>query len=280
MWIWYTLGSVAALVLAIIIFFEIPYSKTKNRFKKDVRSYKNKFAPKTDVFREEDIEPLPTPVKNFFYVSGFIGKTKMTRMTTFMPKVPLLTDTNKPPMICDYTLNIFIDEPVRLAYIKTSIAGIPFEGYDSTQDGVGFMKGVIAKLITVFNTKGSEMDKGQLLTLLGECVTVPSLMLTPYVKWEPIDDTHTKATINYKGISGSGIFTFDDKGFVKSFETNERIRAGTDGKIIDNPKWSLSYADYVEKNNLYLPSSIATTWHLKDCDLVYFKASNVEFIYD
>ena len=37
--------------------------------------------------------------------------------------------------------------------------GIPFEGYDYYSDGIGGMKGVIAKVITLFNQTGTDMDK-------------------------------------------------------------------------------------------------------------------------
>ena len=39
-------------------------------------------------------------------------------------------------------LYMFAYKPVRLAYIRTSMFEIPFEGFDSLQDGTGFMKGV------------------------------------------------------------------------------------------------------------------------------------------
>lgn len=46
-----------------------------------------------------------------------------------------------------YTLYSFVAEPIRIALIDTSIFGIPFEGIDSYQNGVGCMKGEIAKFI-------------------------------------------------------------------------------------------------------------------------------------
>ncbi len=49
-------------------------------------------------------------------------------------------------MIVDYKLCSFEDKPVQLAYIRTSMYGIPFEAYDSTQDGLGSMKSVFGKV--------------------------------------------------------------------------------------------------------------------------------------
>jgi hypothetical protein len=268
------LGGIAFLIIAVIVFFQIPYSKTKNEFDKDVKTYAAKTSSQTGVFTEQDIASLPEPVQRYFRVCGYIGTPKMTNMTAFMPSVPLKDTIDKPPMIIDYTLFYLANEPVRLAYIKTSTYGIPFEAYDSTQDGVGFMKGVLGKVFTLFDHKGAVMDKGQLLTYLGECFLVPASILSGYITWEAIDANHAKATINHKGISGSGTFTFDDNGFVKSFQTDERGRTGTD-ESIDYPLWSAVYEDYTETDGIYIPTRLKAVYNDDDGELVYFDASEI-----
>jgi len=273
------LCGVAFLVVATIIFFYIPYSKTKNDFQKDVRSYKERTVSTSEVFSEQDIALLPEPVQAHFRACGYIGTPKMTSMTAYMSSVPLRESNDKPPMIIDYTLFLFADEPVRLAYIKTSMFGIPFEGYDSTQNGVGFMKGVIGKIFTLFNQTGPEMDKGQLITYLGECFLIPSSILNGYITWEPIDAVHAKATIAYQGISASGVFTFGDDGFLKSFQTEERGRTGADGTI-DYPKWSGVYENFTEKNGVFYPENAKAVYHEDAGDLIYFDARNINITFE
>lgn len=266
-------------IIAIIIFFKMPYSKTKTSFQNAVNTYTKMFNKKSNIITEKGIEHLPELVQNYFRICGYIGKTKMTSMKASMSNVPLVTSKDKSPMIVDYTLCSFADEPVRLAYIKTSIFGIPFEVYDSVQSGTGFMKGIIGKEITLFNQVGEEMDKGQLLTYLGECFLIPSSILNEYITWKPIDDTHVEATITFKNISGSGIFTFDKNGFVDCFQTDERVNMGTDGSI-QYTKWSAVYEDYAENEGVYLPTRLKAIWHYSDGDLVYFDAKDFKFGYD
>jgi hypothetical protein len=270
----WVLGVIAFIIIAIVIFFQIPYSKTKSEFQKDVRLYSNRDSIQIGVFTEQDIASLPEPVQKYFRVCGYIGTPKMASMTAYMPSVPFI-DRGKPPMIMDYTLFFLSSEPVRLAHIKTSMYGVPFEAYDSTQNSVGFMKGVLGKTFTLFNHGGSEMDKGQLLTYLGECFLVPASILNGYITWEAIDAHHVKATISHMGISGSGIVTFDDDGFVKSFQTNERARMDTDGSI-DYPLWSAVYSNYTETKGILYPESIKAVYHDDDGELVYFDASGFD----
>jgi len=275
----WVIGSIAALIAGVILFFVMPFSKTKKSFERDVQKHSEQCLAQSGVFSEQEIAPLPEPVQRYFRAAGYIGKPKRTGMTAFMRAVPLKDSKEKPPMIVDYTLRVFVHTPVRLAYIKTSMFGIPFEAYDSSQNGVGFMKGALGKLFTLFNQTGPEMDKGQLLTFLGECPLLPSAILGEYITWEPIDANHAKATIACEGVSGSGIFTFSDTGFVQSFTTDERGRIGTDGST-DYPGWSIVYEDYAEENGVYIPKSVQAVWHEDDGDLVYFDAKNFDVTFD
>ena len=263
--------------VGILIFLKMPYSATKAQFQKDIRTYINQTGKNDTMITEQDIERLPEPVQTHFRISGYLGKGKKNAIKAYITSAPLKDANDKPPMIVDYTLCSFADKPVRLAYIKTSMYGIPFEAYDSTQSGAGFMKGVLGKVIPLFEQRGAEMDKAQLLTYLGECFLIPSAILGNDITWEAIDSTHTKASISYMGITGSGMFTFDEKGFVQSFQTDQRARIGNDGSV-DYPKWSLIYGDFQEKDGMFYPTKLKTIWHDSKGDLVYFDASNIEFI--
>jgi len=273
------LCSIGILIAAFIIFFKIPYSKTKSHFQKDVQKHSQQPAAQSGVFTEQDIASLPKPVQKHFRAAGYIGNPKMSGMSAYMPSVPLKDSHHKPPMIIDYTLHLFAYKPVRLAYIKTSVFGIPFEGYDSTQDGVGFMKGVIGKVITLFNQTGAEMDKGQLLTYLGECFLFPSAILSKYITWEPIDSNRVKATIAYEGVSGSGVFTFSEDGLLRSFYTDERALIQSNGKT-SYPGWSAVLEDYRQVDGIYLPKDIKAVWHGDDGDLVYFHERDLKVRFD
>lgn len=265
---------------AIIAFLKMPYSATKAHFQNDISFHTKRLGQKDTRITEQDIKELPGPVQAHIRTCGYLGKRRMSAVKAYITSAPLRDSNHKPPMLVDYTLCSFSGEPVRLAYIKTSMFGIPFEGYDSTQGGVGFMKGVLGKVITLFHQRGAEMDKAQLLTYLGECLLIPSSILEGgYITWEAIDGTHAKGTISYKGITGSGIFTFDEEGFVQSFQTDQRARIGNDGRA-DYPVWSLVYGGFQEKDGIFYSTTLKTMWHDSKDDLVYFDAKNIEFVYD
>ncbi len=78
------------------------------------------------------------------------------------------------------------------------------------------------------------------------------------------------------GVTGSGIFTFNEKGFVQTFQTDQRARIGNNGSV-DYPKWSLVYDDFREKDGTFYPTRLKTIWHDSEGDLVYFDARDIEF---
>ena len=186
---------------------------------------------------------------------------------------------NGPTLKIDYTQYNFINEPCRMALIDSSMFGIPFEGYDYYQNGIGGMKGVIAKAITLFNQTGADMDKACLATYIAESLFAPTILLQDYISFEETSDFEVQATIKYKGQTASGIFTFNEQYEMISFTTNDRAATGTDGSMEYVP-WSAICNDYrLASNGIKYPTKFQAVWNYQDGDLVYFDGSISEVSY-
>jgi len=262
------IGVIIALAGIATVFFNIPCSKTKTEFHEMAKVLSARANNAEGVFREEDIAGLPAPVQKYYRYCGYIGTAKMSYITITYHDVDFIFDKNRPLKI-DYVQYNFVKEPDRIAYIDSSMYGIPFEGLDSYVDGAGSMKGVIAKLFTLFHQTGENMDKSSLVTFLSESLLIPSAALQDYIVWEAIDDSHVKATISYYGISAAGVFTFNDQGEMLSFTTEDREASSTDGTS-EKVKWSVVCGDYKETNGIKKPTLFQAVWHYNDGDLVYF----------
>lgn len=270
--------SVITVICIIIIYFQLPFSKLKSDFNNDITNNSNRLKLEEDIFKDEDIKDLPEPVQRYFRYCGFIGIKKMSMMKAVHKNADFSTGVNKPTLNIEYTQVNFVKEPIRFAFIDSSLYGIPFQGYDSYIYGEGSMKGVIAKAITLFNQKGIEMDKSSLVTVLAECLIVPNVALQPYIAWEEIDDTHVKANISYYGIAASGIFTFSEAGEMKKFTTEDRTAADFNGNMEQIP-WSAVCENYKEDNGIKKPTSFKAMWHYPEGDQVYFDCNNVKITY-
>jgi hypothetical protein len=270
------LTTIGCIIALIILFFVLPYSPTKSAFNKEIEELKKEKVTE-DILTIEDIEGLPKPVQGFYVKQGYIGKPKSNYVRIQCKNVTFVMDKKNLKMDSDQYN--FVSEPSRIAFMKSSLFGIPFEGRDRFVNGEGSMKGVLAKLFTLFNQTGKNMDTACLATYLSEILFIPAAALNDSVVWEPISDTQAKAKITHKGITASGIFNFNKKGEFISYDTDDREMIGADGKG-KKEKWTAYCSGYKMKNGLRTPTHVHATWHLEDGDLVYFKSDEVQLSYD
>ncbi|UWG96087.1 hypothetical protein LPY66_14375 [Dehalobacter sp. DCM] len=262
--------SVIALILVIALYFIQPYSPLKSDFYQLANRLISESGEGTALFGQQDIADLPTPIQKYFIHCGYIGTPKMAWLKTEFKNVAFSTGVGKATLKMDYTQYNFVEVPNRLAFIDSALYGIPFQGFDSFSQGKGSMKGVIAKAFTLFDQQGAEMDKACLVTVLAECLYVPNIALQNYITWEAIDDTHAKATINYFGMQGEGIFTFSATGEMLSFTTNDRMAVGFDG-VKQRVSWTAVCSDYTRNDNGILkPTNFKAIWHYPQGDHIYF----------
>ena len=273
---WITLLIIFILIVSVFIFLYMPYSRSKSEFDQMINSKISSTAEMKDVFTEEDIKGLPSPVQKYFKYTGLLGTPKMAYMKATFKNVDFIMSENKTIKI-DYTQFNFVERPERFAYIDSSLYGIPFEGIDSYQNGVGSMKGTIAKTINLFDQRGESMDKACLVTILSESLIIPNVALQDYIQWEAIDDTHAKATISYYGISASGIFTFDKEGAMVSFDTEDRTATDTKGAT-RKAEWSAVVSNYQTVNGIKQPKVMQAIWHFPEGDSIYFNKNKSDVI--
>lgn len=271
------LKVVLAMLLLVLIYFIQPFSPLKASFTKDMNEMIPVTADEPQRFTDADLAALPAPVKQYFSYCGYIGTPKMSYMKIEFKNVAFSTGVNKPNLKIDYEQLNHVKTPDRLAFIDSSMLGIPFQGYDSYSNGIGSMKGVIAKTFTLFDQRGDEMDKASLVTFLSESLFVPDAALQNYITWEAMDDTHAKATINYLGKSGSGVFTFSETGEMLEFTTDDREAidfAGNKKKV----RWSAICGDYrQDKDGILRPTALQAVWHYPEGDMIYFDGDDIAF---
>ncbi len=266
------IGVLLIIIGVVLVWFHIPYSPVKKEFSKDIDALKADYQLKMHghLFEAEDFSHLPFAIQRYIDVCGYIGIPQMSYLKMEYHDVDFMQGKNGPALKIDYTQYDFVAKPSRMALIDSSMFGIPFEGYDYYQNGVGGMKGVIAKGITLFDQTGADMDKACLATYLAESMFAPSILLQDYISFEEISDYEVKATISYAGQTASGIFTFNEQYEFVSFTTNDRAVSNTDGTMEYIP-WSAVCGEYcVSESGIKYPTKFKAIWNYPDGDFVYF----------
>jgi len=270
-------GILILLIAAILIWFSVPYSPMMTEFEQ-LKTKQNANLPDSNqVFTAEDIAGLPLPLQRYFEYCGFLGKPKMPNMKIEHNNVDFILNSKKLKIQCTQYNSAL--KPERIALIKTHLYGIPFEGLDAYQNGIGSMKGVFAKNITLFNQKGAAMNQSSLVNCLAESLLVPEMALQNFMTWETINDHQVRGTISYYGLSVTGIFSFDKNGLLEQFTTEDRVYVDTAGNE-KRIKWSAVCDNYREINGIKQPKTLKAIWHLPEGDLVYFDGNDTVIQYN
>jgi len=254
---------------------KVSFSLLKKQFYKDVSKLvtENQLPAQNEVFSENDFSHLPSSIQKYIKNCGYIGTPKMSYLNMEYRNVDFARGKKGPNLKIDYSQYNFVNEPCRMAFIDSKMFGIPFEGYDYYENGIGGMKGVISKIITLFDQRGAEMDKACLATFLAECFFAPTILLQKYIEFEEIDDFKVRGTITYKDQTASGIFTFNDQYEMISFTTKDRAATSGDGKIEYIP-WSAICSNYqAAENGIKYPSKFQAVWNYPESDggdFIYF----------
>ena len=267
-------AAAAVVVLAggIMLWFGIPFSPVRRRFRKDISALLTESRETTEngIFTEEDFSHLPTAIRRYVEHCGYIGTPKMSCLKMSYHDVAFWQTRNGPELHMDYLQYNFVKNPCRMALIDSRLFGIPFEGYDYYRNGRGGMKGVIAKTVTLFDRKGPRMDQACLATFLAESLFAPSILLQDYISFEETGDYEVRAVISYGGQTAEGIFTFNEAYEMISFTTNDRAITKKDGGMEYIP-WSAVCGEYrLSENGIRRPSKFQAVWNCSDGDFVYF----------
>lgn len=257
------------------MFFQLPDSPARARFRHYTEELAASASPTPTAFTGADIQGLPLPVQRYFRYCGYIGAPKMAYMRASLKAVDFVMSPGKTIRI-DYEQFNLVERPERYALISSSLLGIPFEGLDSYKNGEGAMEGRLGKVIPLFDQRGESMDRSCLVTWLAECLMAPAAALQDFVTWEPMDETHARAAVSWKGLSAGGVFRFSQEGELLEFTTEDRAAIDMNGKET-NARWSARFLAYHRANGLLQPGSIQSVWHYPAGDCIYFNQNQAAF---
>lgn len=205
-------------------------------------------------------EHLPIPVKRWLKNCGATsrGKTYNGRITqSAMMRMKPEQEEWYEAKAFQYTV---IDEPAFVWQVKMPMNALTWVlGRDKFVKGKGEMLIKLNSLLNVVDEKGSKIDEGALQRFLGEMVWFPTLAVSPFVSWTPIDETTAKATMSYEGTQGSGTFYFDEKGDFEKFVALRFLGGEPDS---ERKPWVLTVDAYEVFEGIKVPSKMKATWKL------------------
>jgi len=271
-----TLPNILIFVLSII---SLGYYNFQKLVQQETTHLLNQIVrTENKILNENHITQLPEPVKKWLRNSGAVGKpiisiAKVTQIAEMQMK-PEQKNWMKATAI-QYTT---IEKPAFIWSVDVKMNSLLyFQGRDKFEDGKGEMLIKMNSLINVVNEKGEKLDEGTLQRYLGEMVWLPSLALNPNITWEQIDDNTAKATMTYKGTTGSGTFHFNSNGEVKYFSALRFKGNESDAK---RHEWEMKIEGYKIFEGIKVPAIMTATWKLDKEDWTWLKLEVTKIEYN
>lgn len=222
-------------------------------------------APRTTpaIVTADELAPLPAPVRRWLETSGVVGKPR-ARTVRVLQRGGMRTSPDAAFMPARATQYFTVDEPGFVWTVDVTMKGLPVVGRDTFTDGRGHMLIKVGGLITVADGTGEKFDQGTLLRFLGETVWFPSAALSPWLRWEPIDEHSARATMSWKGTTGSATFEFDERGRVKGLFARRYF----DGKTLED--WRIPITAWKALRGVEVPTQGGAVWKLASGDFDYY----------
>ena len=269
------LGVIIALIASVCVMGNIAFTKKAKEEAKEIFREGKEIKP--EVVTDEDIERLPEPVQRYLKYTQIIGKEKIKTVRLKQGVYFRMKENQKwMPIKAEQYFNVDSVEFIWVAKVRF-VPMLSIYAKDEFIDGKGNLVVKLLGLIKVADAKGYEVDHGEILRFLAECIWFPSAFLNDYIRWEAIDNSSAKATISHKGINASAIFHFNEKGEVTKI-TAKRYRE-VNGKFALED-WEGQIVEYKTFNGVIIPNKVNIIWKLKTGDFCYDKVEIIDIEYN
>ena len=239
---------------------------------------KNTASKKREIFTEEEIIHLPAPIQKWLKVSGAVGQEK-ARTVALKQSFQMKLKPEQKKWKHAVTQQFFnAEKPAFIWTVRLKMAPfISVLGRDKFIDGKGEMQMTLNGLFNLGKETGEKMDEGTLQRYLGETVWFPSAMVSPYISWQELDKNSARATMNFKGTTGTGTFYFNNEGFFEKFIALRYMGNAADAKRYE---WIISAQEHAEFNGIKIPSKMETTWMLESGPWTWLKLEITDIRYN
>jgi hypothetical protein len=231
-----------------------------------------------DIVTEQALQHLPAVIQNWLMNSGTVGNKSISNVL-LTQELQLKMKPEQSAWYPGTAEQYFtIDPPAFHWTINTEMNSIlSVVGRDQFKEGKGEMLIKLCSLIPVANAKRDEkVNQATLQRYLAEMVWFPSMALSPYITWKSIDQHSARATMEYKGTQGSGVFHFDKDGRFEKLVAM-RFQNSTDTKPTP---WTVKATKSEVRNGIQIPVECEASWELESGEWTWLKLKIIDIQYD
>jgi hypothetical protein len=270
-------GTIVNVAIAALIIVGIATWHLHRTYENQVNALALKPDAAELLLTENDIGPLPDPVKRYLRYAGVVGKPRVRdfevefsgtlRSAASSPWMPFVSEQHNR-----------INEATRLFFLDATMRHLPVSGFHSFRNGTAFMDIRLLSIFRVQYQAGPEMDSAETVTFFNDmCVMAPATLIDSRITWSEADDSSVTAKFRNNGITVSARLSFNKKGELINFVSDDRY-AMVDGEM-KKMTWSTPLKDYQSFAGVRLASSAQAVYSYPDGDFTYgeFTLRNVVY---
>ena len=206
----------------------------------------------SNIITEKDVTHLPMIVQKWLSNAGVLGKINIQKVElTQIGEMRMKPESDWMKFKANQVFNV--QNPSFIWDVEVAMMPIlQLGGLDKFQDGQGEMLIKLGYLFNVVNEgKNEQINTASMVRYLAEIMWFPSAALSPYLKWESINETSAKAIMSYKDLDVEGTFEFSESGEVISFSALRYYDSGKEAKL---EEWFIENLGYTNLNGYRIPN--------------------------
>ena len=275
-------GALANLLVLVTVAYGFQVSgpfSLRTAYDHDVASGLARLAPDQPI-AESDLMAVPPPVQRFIRASGAVGRPRVTNFRARMHG-RIRSGPRDPWMPFTAEQHNFFDEVSRFFYMDASRGLVPFQVFHRYAGSAASMQVKVAGLVTVQASSGDAMTRAETVTLLNDmCLLAPATLLSPAVTWEMVDELSVRAGFTNAGQPIRADLVFNAVGDLVDFRSDDRGRASTDGRTLENLPWSTPLGAFRSSGGRRLPAGGEARWHDATGEYAYIEMEIDEVNYN
>jgi hypothetical protein len=240
------------------------------QYERDVHSHVSIGAPDASI-TDADLAHLPGPVRRYLRVAGVVGQPRVRNFRVRTHGRIRNGRLSRWMALAAEQYNV-VDPPARLFYLNASMFAIPVQGYHRYVGSSASMRVKAAALVPVVTAAGTEMTRGETVTLFNDmCLMAPATLIHPAITWEAVDTRTTRARFTNAGHTIDAVLSFNDAGELTNFVSDDRYQASPDGTSMRPLRWSTPIAGYRTYGAVRLPSGGEGRWEEPEGEYAYIE---------
>jgi hypothetical protein len=259
-------GTVANVVLLLAVGYGFA-SQGPTSFRAEYRratttTLSRSLADASTVVAESDLAHLPAPVAEYVRRSGAVGQPRVSSFrAVFHGRIR--SDATGPWMtFSGEQVSTYGHELSRVFAMDAAMYGLPVDVLHIFVGPAATMRVKICSMVSIVDAAGPEMDRGETVTLFNDlCVLAPAALVDAPVVWRAVDDMHAHGTFTNGAQTVSADLTFDGKGDLVDFVSDDRLQASRDGSTFTTTRWSTPVSDYRALDGRRVATRGEARWH-------------------